>query len=39
MATSGMALERRLELRSIDSICDSIYRGEVRAAISGVPDR
>jgi hypothetical protein len=39
MATSEMALERRLELGSIDSIRDSVYRGEVRAAISGIPDR
>jgi hypothetical protein len=39
MATSGMALERRLELGSIDSIRDSVYRGEVRAVISDVPDR
>jgi hypothetical protein len=27
MATSGIALERRLELRSIDSIRDSVYMG------------
>jgi hypothetical protein len=38
-ATSGMALERRLALRSIDSIRDSVNRGEVRTAISDVPDK
>jgi hypothetical protein len=34
-----MALERWLALRSIDSIRDSIYRGEVRTVISDVPDK
>jgi hypothetical protein len=39
MATSGMALERRLELGSVDSIRDGIYRGKVRTVISDVPAR
>jgi hypothetical protein len=39
MATSGMALERRLEPGGVGSIRDDVYRGEVRAAISSVPCR
>jgi hypothetical protein len=34
-----MALERRLELGSVDSFCEGVYRGEVRTAISDVPDK
>jgi hypothetical protein len=34
-----MALERRLELGSVDSTREGVYRGEVRTAISDVPDK
>jgi hypothetical protein len=34
-----MALERRLALRSIDSIRNNVYRGEVWTAISDIPDK
>jgi hypothetical protein len=38
-ATSGMALERRLEPGGVSSIRDDVYRGEVRVAISGIPGK
>jgi hypothetical protein len=34
-----MALERRLELGSVDSIREGTYRVELRIAISDVPDK
>jgi hypothetical protein len=34
-----MALERRLEPGGVGSICDDVYWGEVRAAISGIPGK